>query len=140
VQVERPQHMWLRWRWIHGGTDFDRAIETYNLMSNKYFTHATPTCSTPDGTLNFVVLLPPRHGGQHRRNLQHAQRLRDFKMGGARASYTQRPRHGSHINGTNGYSNGIVPMLRVFNNTARYVDQCVVPETFIYTTDGPKHI
>jgi hypothetical protein len=47
---------------------------------------------------------------------------------------------GSHIRGTNGTSNGIVPMLRVFNNTAKYVDQCVDPETTIYTTHGPKQI
>jgi len=47
---------------------------------------------------------------------------------------------GSYIRGTNGTSNGLVPMLRVFNNTARYIDQCVVPETYIYTTQGPMHI
>jgi ribonucleoside-diphosphate reductase alpha chain len=47
---------------------------------------------------------------------------------------------GSHIRGTNGSSNGIVPMLKVFNNTAKYVDQCVHPETIIYTTEGPKQI
>ena len=46
----------------------------------------------------------------------------------------------SFIAGTNGKSNGIVPMLRVFNDTARYVDLCVLPETYIYTTDGPKQI
>ena len=46
----------------------------------------------------------------------------------------------SHIAGTNGVSNGLVPMLRVFNDTARYVDQCVTPETIIYTTEGPKQI
>ena len=47
---------------------------------------------------------------------------------------------GTHIRGTNGKSNGIVPMLRVFNNTAKYVDQCVDPETIIYTTNGPTQI
>jgi len=47
---------------------------------------------------------------------------------------------GSHIRGTNGNSNGLAPMLRVFNNTAKYVDQCVHPETIIYTTQGPKQI
>ena len=47
---------------------------------------------------------------------------------------------GSHIRGTNGTSNGIVPMLKVFNDTARYVDQCILPKTYLYTTDGPKQI
>lgn len=142
--VERPQHMWLRVALGIHGTDFDRAIETYNLMSNKYFTHATPTlfnAGTAHPQLSSCYLLAMEEDSIDGiyNTLKDCATISKWAGGIGLHIHNVRAT-GSHINGTNGYSNGIVPMLRVFNNTARYVDQCVVPETFIYTTDGPKRI
>jgi ribonucleoside-diphosphate reductase alpha chain len=142
--IERPQHMWLRVALGIHGNDFVRAIETYNLMSNKYFTHATPTlfnAGTAHPQLSSCYLLAMEEDSID--GIYNT--LKDCAIiskwaGGIGLHIHNIRATGSHINGTNGYSNGIVPMLRVFNNTARYVDQCVSPETFIYTTDGPKRI
>jgi len=149
--VERPQHMWMRVSiGIHGrgldtkDVDFERIVETYSLMSQKYFTHATPTlfnAGTPRPQLSSCFLL-----AMEKDSIEGIYNtLKDCalisKMAGGIGLHIHNVRAtGSHIRGTNGTSNGIVPMLRVFNNTAKYVDQCVTPETIIYTTEGPKQI
>uniref|UniRef100_A0A6C0HXT0 ribonucleoside-diphosphate reductase n=1 Tax=viral metagenome TaxID=1070528 RepID=A0A6C0HXT0_9ZZZZ len=149
--VERPQHMWMRVAigiHGHGKATYDQDLvlikETYDLMSQKYFTHATPTlfnCGTPRPQLSSCFLIAMEEDSIE--GIYNT--LKDCalisKMAGGIGLHIHNVRAtGSHIRGTNGTSNGIVPMLRVFNNTAKYVDQCIIPTTIIYTTDGPKQI
>jgi ribonucleoside-diphosphate reductase alpha chain len=142
--VERPQHMWLRVSIGIHGFDMERVIETYDLMSQKYFTHATPTLfnsGTPRPQLSSCFLLAME--GDSIDGIYNT--LKDCalisKLAGGIGLHIHNIRAtGSHIRGTNGTSNGIVPMLRVFNNTAKYVDQCLDPETIVYTKQGPKQI
>jgi ribonucleotide reductase alpha subunit/intein/homing endonuclease len=147
--VERPQHMWMRVAiGIHGDIDKSNSLslikETYDLMSQKYFTHATPTlfnAGTPRPQLSSCFLL-----GMEDDSLEGIYNtLKDCALiskwaGGIGLHVHNIRAKDTHIQGTNGKSNGLVPMLRVFNNTARYVDQCVHPETIIYTTNGPIQI
>jgi ribonucleoside-diphosphate reductase alpha subunit len=142
--VERPQHMWLRVSVGIHGFDLERIIETYDLMSQKYFTHATPTLFN-SGTLRpqlsscFLLAMESDSIDGIYNTLKDCALI--SKLAGGIGLHIHNVRAtGSHIRGTNGTSNGIVPMLRVFNNTAKYVDQCVYPETTIYTTHGPKQI
>jgi len=125
--VERPQHMLMRVSIGIHGKDLDKAIETYNFMSQKYFTHATPTlfnAGTPKPQLSSCFLLQMQEdsiNGIYETLKQTAQISKN--AGGIGLAIHNIRCNGSYIKGTNGHSNGIVPMLRVFNNTARYVDQ-----------------
>ena len=142
--VERPQHMWLRVSMGIHNRDWDRVVETYDYMSQKYFTHATPTlfnAGTPNPQLSSCYLMAMEDDSID----GIFNTLKDCALiskwaGGIGLHIHNIRAAGSQIRGTNGTSNGIVPMLKVFNNTAKYVDQCVVPETWLYTTQGPKHI
>jgi len=142
--VERPQHMWLRVSIGIHGFDIDKVIETYDFMSQKYFTHATPTlfnAGTPRPQLSSCFLLAMENDSiDGIYNTLKDCALISKLAGGIGLHIHNIRATGSHIRGTNGTSNGIVPMLRVFNNTAKYVDQCVHPETIIYTKEGPKQI
>jgi len=142
--MERPQHMWLRVAIGIHGTDLIKVKETYDLMSQKYFTHATPTlfnAGTPRPQLSSCFLLQMETDSiEGIYNTLKDCALISKWAGGIGLHIHNVRATGSHICGTNGTSNGIVPMLRVFNNTAKYVDQCVHPETIIYTTEGPKQI
>jgi len=142
--VERPQHMWLRVSIGIHGSDIDKIVETYDLMSQKYFTHATPTlfnAGTPKPQLSSCFLIAMENDSiDGIYNTLKDCALISKHAGGIGLHIHNVRATGSHIRGTNGTSNGIVPMLRVFNNTAKYVDQCVHPETMIYTTEGPKEI
>ena len=144
VIVERPQHMWLRVAMGIHGDDMDKIIETYELMSQKYFTHATPTlfnAGTPHPQLSSCYLIAMEDDSiEGIYNTLKDCALISKWAGGIGLHIHNVRASGSDIRGTNGSSNGIVPMLRVFNHTAKYVDQCVHPETIIYTTDGPKEI
>lgn len=142
--VERPQHMWLRVSiGIHGG-DMERVCETYHLLSQKYFTHATPTlfnAGTPHPQCSSCYLISMESDSiEGIYNTLKDCALISKWAGGIGMHIHNVRASGSHIRGTNGNSNGIVPMLKVFNHTAKYVDQCVHPETIIYTTQGPKQI
>ena len=125
--VERPQHMWLRVAIGIHGTNLQKVEETYHLMSQKYFTHATPTlfnAGTPRPQLSSCFLLAMEKDSVD--GIYNT--LKDCalisKMAGGIGLHIHNVRAtGSHIRGTNGTSNGIVPMLRVFNNTAKYIDQ-----------------
>jgi ribonucleotide reductase alpha subunit len=142
--MERIQHMWLRVAiGIHSGNT-PRVIETYNLMSQKYFTHATPTlfnAGTPQPQLSscFLQAMESDSIDGIFNTLKDCALISKWSGGIGLHIHNVRAT-GSHIRGTNGTSNGLIPMLRVFNNAARYVDQCVHPETIIYTTQGPKQI
>lgn len=127
VVVERPQHTLMRVSVGIHYDDLDSAIETYNLMSKKFFTHATPTLfnsGTPKPQLSSCFLLTMKEDsidGIYDTLKQTAKISQS--AGGIGLSIHNVRSTGSYISGTNGTSNGIVPMLRVFNDTARYVDQ-----------------
>jgi len=144
VTVERPQHMWLRVALGIHGDNYEKVKETYDLMSEKYFTHATPTlfnAGTPHQQLSSCYLIAMENDSiDGIYNTLKDCALISKWAGGIGLHIHNVRASGSHIRGTNGSSNGIVPMLKVFNNTAKYVDQCILPETIIYTTQGPKQI
>ncbi|TAI47394.1 ribonucleoside-diphosphate reductase subunit alpha [Flagellimonas allohymeniacidonis] len=125
--AERPQHMLMRVAVGIHLDDLDSAIETYELMSKKYFTHATPTLfnsGTPKPQMSSCFLLTMKEDsidGIYDTLKQTAKISQS--AGGIGLSIHNVRATGSYIAGTNGTSNGIVPMLRVFNDTARYVDQ-----------------
>ena len=125
--AERPQHMLMRVSIGIHHDDLDSAIETYDLMSKKFFTHATPTLfnsGTPKPQLSSCFLLAMQDDsidGIYNTLKQTAKISQS--AGGIGLSIHNIRSTGSYISGTNGTSNGIVPMLRVFNDTARYVDQ-----------------
>ncbi|MBO9565458.1 MAG: ribonucleoside-diphosphate reductase subunit alpha [Niastella sp.] len=125
--VERPQHMFMRVSVGIHKNDIESAIKTYHLMSERWFTHATPTlfnAGTPKPQMSSCFLLTMKEDSidgiydtlkQTAKISQSAGGI-GLSIHGIRAT-------GSYIGGTNGTSNGIIPMLRVFNDTARYVDQ-----------------
>ena len=125
--VERPQHMWLRVAIGIHGDNMERVKETYDAMSLKYFTHATPTlfnAGTPRPQLSSCFLLAMEDDSINGiyNTLKDCANISKWAGGIGLHIHNVRAT-GSHIRGTNGTSNGIVPMLRVFNNTAKYVDQ-----------------
>lgn len=127
VIVERPQHMWMRVAIGIHGEDFEAAKMTYDLMSQKYFTHATPTlfnAGTPRPQMSSCYLLAMENDSINGiYNTLHDCASISKWAGGIGLHIHNVRAEGSHIRGTNGTSNGIVPMLQVFNYTARYVDQ-----------------
>lgn len=125
--VERPQHMLMRVAVGIHLDDIDSVIETYELMSKKFFTHATPTLfnsGTPKPQMSSCFLLTMKDDSIEGiyDTLKQTAKISQ-SAGGIGLSIHNVRATGSYIRGTNGTSNGIVPMLRVFNDTARYVDQ-----------------
>jgi len=133
--IERPQHMWMRVAiGIHcnSKTENPKEIlrlvkETYDLMSLKYFTHATPTlfnAGTPRAQLSSCYLIAMEEDSLDGiyNTLHDCAQISKYAGGIGLHIHNVRAK-GTHIQGTNGTSNGLVPMLRVFNNTARYIDQ-----------------
>ena len=125
--AERPQHMLMRVAVGIHHDNIEKALETYDLMSQGFFTHATPTLfnsGTPTPQMSSCFLLTMQDDslvGIYDTLKQCA--LISKSAGGIGLSIHHIRSKGSYIKGTNGESNGIVPMLRVFNDTARYVDQ-----------------
>ena len=148
VIVERPQYMLMRVALgIHGPCsrngishqgDIELALQTYKELSAMKFTHATPTLfysGTPRPQMSSCFLLncPDSING-----ITDCWKTCSFiskHAGGIGVDLTVRSK-GSYISGTNGNSNGIIPLIKVFNEIARYVDQCFVPETLILTDKG----
>jgi len=130
--IERPQHMWMRVAvGLHGDLNSVNSLElikeTYDLMSQKYFTHATPTlfnAGTPRPQMSSCYLIAMEDDSIDGifNTLKDCAHISKWAGGIGLHVHNIRAK-GSHIQGTNGTSNGLVPMLRVFNNTARYVDQ-----------------
>lgn len=125
--VERPQHLLMRAAVGIHGEDINSAIETYNLMSEKWFIHATPTlfnAATPKPQLSSCFLLSVTDDSISGifETLTRCAKISQ-SAGGIGLSIHNIRATGSYIKGTGGTSNGIIPMLRVFNDTARYVDQ-----------------
>jgi ribonucleoside-diphosphate reductase alpha subunit len=133
--IERPQHMWMRVAiGIHCDSKTENpketlrlVKETYDLMSLKYFTHATPTlfnAGTPRQQLSSCYLIAMEDDSLDGiyNTLKDCAQISKYAGGIGLHIHNIRAK-GTHIQGTNGTSNGLVPMLRVFNNTARYIDQ-----------------
>lgn len=125
--VERPQHMLMRVAVGIHKEDIDAVVETYNLLSEKWFTHATPTlfnAGTPKPQLSSCFLLTMKDDSIDGiyDTLKQCAKISQ-SAGGIGLSIHNVRATGSYIKGTNGVSNGIVPMLRNFDMTARYVDQ-----------------
>lgn len=125
--VERPQHMLMRVAIGIHKEDIESAVKTYNAMSQGWFTHATPTlfnAGTPKPQMSSCFLLQMKEDSIEGiyDTLKQCARISQ-SAGGIGLSIHDIRAKGSYIKGTNGTSNGIVPMLRVFNDTARYVDQ-----------------
>ncbi len=125
--VERPQHLLMRASIGIHGEDIDSAIETYNLMSEKWFIHATPTlfnAGTPKPQLSSCFLLSATDDSIPGifETLSRCAKISQ-SAGGIGLSIHNIRAKGSYIKGTGGTSNGIIPMLKVYNDTARYVDQ-----------------
>ena len=125
--IERPQHLWLRVSLCIHGDNIELVKETYDLMSQKYFTHATPTlfnAGTNKQQLSSCYLISMESDSINGIYNTLNECANISKWAGGIGLHIHNVRSfGSHIRGTNGKSNGIVPMLRVFNMTARYVDQ-----------------
>ena len=125
--VERPQHLWMRVALALWSTDLDRAFETYDMLSTKRFTHATPTlfsAGTPRQQLSSCFLLSMASDSISGifKTLSDCAAISKH-AGGIGLHVSNIRARGSGIRGTNGTTDGIMPMLRVFNNTARYVNQ-----------------
>lgn len=150
--IERPQYLLMRVALgIHGPSDrngikhdgnIELVLQTYKELSEMKFTHATPTLfysGTPRPQMSSCFLLncPDSING-----IADCWKTCSFiskHAGGIGVDLTVRSK-GSYISGTNGYSNGIIPLVKVFNEIARYVDQCFVPGTLIKTENGEKNI
>jgi ribonucleoside-diphosphate reductase alpha chain len=125
--IERIQHLWLRVALGIHGEDIEKVRTTYEHMSQKYFTHATPTlynAGTPHPQLSscFLEAMEDDSIDGIYNTLKDCALISKW-AGGIGLHIHNIRASGSHIRGTNGHSNGIVPMLKVFNNTAKYVDQ-----------------
>lgn len=144
--LERPQHLIMRVSLaLWGSISLEKAFETYDLLSNKFFIHATPTnfnAGTPRQQLSSCFLLamkgPDSIAGIYD-TLKDCALISKYAGGIGLHIHDIRAK-GALIKGTNGTSNGIVPMLRNFNDTARYVDQCFTPDTIVYAMGGNKPI
>jgi len=125
--IERPQHMWMRVSLALWSNDIHRAFETYDMMSQKYFTHATPTlfnAGSPRQQLSscFLVSMSEDSLEGIYKTLTDCAKISKWAGGVGLHCHNIRAK-GSIIKGTNGRGDGLVPMLRVFNMTARYINQ-----------------
>lgn len=125
--AERPQHMIMRVALGIHGDDIERVIETYNMMSQRFFTHGSPTlfnAGTPNPQMSSCFLVAMKDDSiDGIYDTLKTCALISKSAGGIGLHIHNIRSTGAYIAGTNGTSNGIIPMVRVFNNTARYVDQ-----------------
>jgi ribonucleoside-diphosphate reductase subunit M1 len=125
--AERPQHMLMRVAVGIHGEDIEKALETYNYMSNRYFTHASPTlfnAGTPSPQMSSCFLIDMKEDSiEGIYDTLKTCAMISKTAGGIGLNVHRIRATGSYIGGTNGTSNGLIPMLRVYNNTARYGDQ-----------------
>lgn len=137
---ERPQHMLMRVSLGIHGSDIERALETYELMSKRYFIHATPTlfnAGTPCPQMSSCFLLTILEDSIEGIYDTLKQCALISKAAGGIGVFVGNVRAArSYIRGTNGQSNGLVPMLRVYNDTARYVDQCLRGDSMVRSERG----
>ena len=143
VVVERPQHMYMRVALGIHKDDIESALSTYNLISQHYYTHASPTIFNAGGRLAnlsscFLIGSFDSIEGIFKTMTDCAK---ISKLGGGIGTHISNIRaKGSLIRGTNGVSDGIIPMLKVYNEIGLYVNQCFTPDTWVYSEDGPKQM
>ena len=142
--VETPQHMYLRVALGIWGDNFDQVQKTYELLSTGEFTHATPTLfnsgtRTPQLSSCFLVANKSDDIDGLFETLQDVANISKWAGGVGLHVHNVRAR-GSYIKGTGGNSDGLLPMLKTYNEVARWINQCFAPETLIYTNDGVKRI
>lgn len=142
--VERPQHMYLRVALCLHESDLEKVRETYDLMSQHFFTHATPTLfnagkMNPNLASCFLSVIKADSIEGIFDTLKDCA-LISKHAGGVGLSIDNIRPAGSYIAGTGGYSNGILPMLKVFNESAKYVDQCFASDTEVFTHIGTRRI
>jgi hypothetical protein len=138
--AETPQHLYMRvavgiWR-----DNLEMVQKTYDMLSQGLFTHATPTLfnagtNRPQLSSCFLLDIDDDSIPGIYKTLSDCAKISQ-SAGGIGINIHKIRAKGSYIKGTNGHSNGIIPMLRVFNETARYVDQCFVPETPVLIEGG----
>jgi ribonucleoside-diphosphate reductase alpha chain len=140
---ETPQQMYMRVSVGIWGNNLEMVQKTYEMMSQGLFTHATPTLfnagtNKPQLSSCFLLDIEDSIEGIYKTLSDCAYISQN--AGGIGLNIHKVRAKGSYIKGTNGTSNGIIPMLKVFNETARYVDQCFVPDTLINTENGLTNI
>lgn len=141
--IERPQHMYMRVALGIHKDDIENAIKTYDLISQGYYTHATPTmfnAGTPLSQLSSCYLVGTQDSVDGIfKTITDCARISKL-AGGIGVHISNIRSKGSLIRGTNGQSDGIAPMLKVYNDTAVYINQCFTPDTWVYSKNGPKQI
>ena len=142
--IERPQQLFMRVALGIHGNDIKDALQTYDLMSKKFFTHATPTLFNA-GTIKpqlsscFLLSVDGDSIDKIFDTVKETAMISKF-AGGIGIHVHDIRSKGSVIKGTNGISDGIVPMLKVLNQTARYVNQCFTPNTKVFSMRGAKRM
>lgn len=143
IVCERPQHLYMRVALAIHRQDLENVFKTYHLLSNHYYTHASPTlfnagsrCSNNSS----CFLLGTEDSIEGIFNT-YSDCAKISKLGGGIGVHVSNIRSkGSIIRGTNGRSDGIIPMLRVYNEVCKYINQCFVGDTLVYTRNGPRNI
>ena len=142
--AERPQYMYMRTCIQIWGENIEKVIDTYNTLSEGYYTHATPTLfnsGTIRPQLSSCFLLDTENDSIEGifNTLKEAAQI-SKNAGGIGISFNKVRAKGTYIAGTNGTSNGIIPFLKIFNETARAVDQCFTPDSKVITNNGLVNI
>lgn len=140
IVIERPQHMYMRIAIGIHKTDITSALKTYDLISQHYYTHASPTMFNSGTRLSNLssCFLLGTHDSIEGIFKTVTDCARISKVGGGIGVHISNVRsNGSIIRGTNGVSDGIVPMLKVYNTCSTYVNQCFTPDTIVYSKNGP---
>lgn len=138
--IERPQQMIMRVALGIHGQDIDAAIETYNLIANHYFTHASPTlfnAGTPRPQLASCFLLDMDDSiDDIFETISDVSKISKW-AGGIGIHLNDIRASKSIIRGTNGTSDGIIPLIKVLNEVGRYINQCFTPDTMVFSKNGP---
>ena len=142
--AERPQYMYMRTALQVWGENLEKVIETYNTLSEGYYTHATPTLfnsgtGRPQLSSCFLLDLESDSIEGIFNTLKESAQI-SKNAGGIGISFTKVRAKGTYIAGTNGTSNGIIPFLKIFNETARAVDQCFTSDSKVITDNGLVNI
>jgi ribonucleotide reductase alpha subunit len=142
--AERPQYMYMRTALQIWGDNIPKVIETYNLLSEGYYTHATPTLfnsgtGRPQLSSCFLLDLEEDSIEGIFNTLRESAQI-SKNAGGIGIAFSKIRGKGTYIAGTNGSSNGIIPFLKIYNETARAVDQCFVADTKVVTKKGSIQI
>ena len=142
--AERPQYMYMRTALQIWGENLEKVIETYNTLSEGYYTHATPTLfnsgtGRPQLSSCFLLDLESDSIEGIFNTLKESAQI-SKNAGGIGISFTKVRAKGTYIAGTNGTSNGIIPFLKIFNETARAVDQCFTSDSKVITDNGLVNI